>query len=68
MELRPGAQASEEEIIEHCRARLARFKVPHHVRFVTEWPTSATKIQKFQLQEQLSRELAEGRATEALRS
>ena len=29
VELKDGAQVSEEEIIEHCRGQLARFKVPH---------------------------------------
>lgn len=61
IELRPGENATEAEIVEFCRRGLARFKVPRHVRFVNEWPMSATKIQKFRLQEQLSRELAETR-------
>jgi fatty-acyl-CoA synthase len=35
-----------------CSARLARFKVPKHVRFVTEFPMTASgKIQKFKLRE-----------------
>jgi fatty-acyl-CoA synthase len=62
IELRPGSSASEEEILEHCRGGLARFKVPRHVRFVTSWPLSATKIQKYRLQETLAQELAEGAA------
>jgi fatty-acyl-CoA synthase len=61
IELRPGQHATEDEIIEFCRTGLARFKVPRHVRFIDEWPMSATKIQKFRLQEQLARELAEAR-------
>ncbi len=59
IELRPGLDASEDEIIEFCRTGLARFKVPRHVRFIDTWPMSATKIQKFRLQEQLTRELAD---------
>ncbi|CAN5737338.1 long-chain fatty acid--CoA ligase [soil metagenome] len=39
--LRAGAEASEEELLEWCRARLARFKVPKEVRFVDELPRSA---------------------------
>jgi fatty-acyl-CoA synthase len=65
IELRPGRQATEEEIIEFCRAGLARFKVPRHVRFIDEWPMSATKIQKFRLQERLTRELADAREVRA---
>jgi fatty-acyl-CoA synthase len=54
VELRPGMTATEEELIEHCRAALARFKVPRQVSFVDEWPMSATKIQKFKLRERLT--------------
>jgi fatty-acyl-CoA synthase len=46
--------ADPDELIEHCRASLARFKVPRAVRFVDAWPMSATKIQKFKLREQLA--------------
>jgi fatty-acyl-CoA synthase len=65
IELRPGHEATEEEIIEFCRGGMATFKVPRHVRFVREWPMSATKIQKYRLQEELSRELAEARISAA---
>ena len=51
IELLPGASATEEELIGHCRGQLANFKLPREVRFVTEWPMSATKIQKFRLRE-----------------
>ncbi len=51
VELRPGASVGAEEIIEFCRERLARFKVPRHVVF-TELPkTSTGKVQKFVLRE-----------------
>ena len=42
----------------YCRGQIASFKVPRYVRFVTEWPMSATKIQKFKLREELETELA----------
>ncbi len=49
VELRPGATATAEEIIAHCRLFLAHFKVPRAVRF-GELPRTATgKIQKFEL-------------------
>ncbi|MBC2861102.1 acyl-CoA synthetase [Stappia sp. 28M-7] len=51
VELRPGASVGAEEIIEFCRERLARYKVPRHVVF-TELPkTSTGKVQKFVLRE-----------------
>ena len=55
VELRPGKQATAEEIIKWCREGLAHFKAPKHVVF-TELPkTSTGKIQKFKL-----RDLAKG--------
>jgi fatty-acyl-CoA synthase len=41
---------TEDEVLEHCRAKLARFKVPKAVRFVEAIPrNSMGKIQKSQL-------------------
>ena len=62
VELKPGAVASEQELIDHCRGQIASFKVPRYVRFVDEWPMSATKIQRFRLRDRLLAELGlEGR-------
>lgn len=36
--LRPGTDASEEDIVEHCRGRMAGYKRPRHVVFVPELP------------------------------
>jgi fatty-acyl-CoA synthase len=47
-----GAAVTEEEILELCRGKLARFKVPKHVLFLTaeELPTTPTgKVRKFEL-------------------
>jgi acyl-CoA synthetase (AMP-forming)/AMP-acid ligase II len=57
VELHPGLQVGEAELIELCRAETASYKVPRLVRFVTEWPMSASKIQKFQLRNRLIEEL-----------
>ena len=51
VELKPGASATEEEIVEHCRSLLARFKCPRTVVFAEIPKTSTGKIQKFQLRE-----------------
>ncbi len=54
-----GATASEEELISHCRTRLARFKVPKSVHFVDELPRSALgKVLKGELRSQLEKEPA----------
>lgn len=57
VELVPGANLSAEEVIAWCRGAIAGFKVPRHVRFVTEWPMSATKVQKNVLRDRLVAEL-----------
>jgi fatty-acyl-CoA synthase len=57
VELKPGSKAGEKELIEFCRREISSFKVPRHVRFVTEWPMSSSKIQKFRLREALVAEL-----------
>ena len=58
VELAPGREATADELVEYCRGRVASFKVPRYVRFVDEWPMSATKVQKFQLRERIAAELA----------
>jgi fatty-acyl-CoA synthase len=51
IELKAGKDATPEDIIEYCRANMARYKVPRHVVF-TELPkTSTGKIQKFKLRD-----------------
>ena len=48
--LRAGARATEEELREFARNKLAHFKAPHGVTFVPELPKTATgKVQKYVL-------------------
>jgi len=48
--LKAGASATAEELCEFAREKLAHFKAPHGVTFVTELPKTATgKIQKYVL-------------------
>jgi fatty-acyl-CoA synthase len=48
--LAAGAEATETELTEFARTKLAHFKAPRHVHFVTELPKTATgKIQKYVL-------------------
>jgi fatty-acyl-CoA synthase/long-chain acyl-CoA synthetase len=60
VELNEGAVATAEELIDHCKGRIANFKLPRHVRFVSEWPMSTSKIQKFRLRGELIAELGLG--------
>jgi len=51
VELKPGQQASTDDLVAWCRKNLAAFKCPRHVVF-TELPkTSTGKIQKFKLRD-----------------
>jgi len=53
VELKPGGKATEAELIAHCQAHLARFKVPRKIVFGDVPKTSTGKIQKFLLRERV---------------
>jgi fatty-acyl-CoA synthase len=51
--LRPAVAATDTEIREFCRGKIAHFKIPEHIRFVDAFPTTVTgKVQKFRIREQ----------------
>jgi long-chain acyl-CoA synthetase len=52
VETRPGAALAAERVIEHCRERIASYKKPRHVCFVSGLPrNSMGKVLKYQLRE-----------------
>ncbi|MBH3392815.1 AMP-binding protein [Pseudomonas putida] len=52
IKLHPGHSATVEELQAWCKARIAHFKVPRHIRFVDEYPMTVTgKVQKFRMRE-----------------
>ncbi len=51
IELRPGAQASADELTQWCKTQLAGYKVPRFIVFAEIPKTSTGKIQKFKLRE-----------------
>lgn len=52
--LRPGRTATRDELVAHCRERLANFKVPKEVVFVDDLPKTASgKIWRVKLKERL---------------
>lgn len=51
VELHESASLTEEDVVRHCLGRIATYKVPRYVRFVRDWPMSATKVQKFKLRQ-----------------
>ena len=58
IKLREGQTASEAEIREYCKGRLAHFKIPKYIRFVDEYPMTVTgKVQKYLIRENMAEEL-----------
>jgi acyl-CoA synthetase (AMP-forming)/AMP-acid ligase II len=48
--VRPGAEATAEELIEHCRGQLAKFKVPAAIEFIDALPRNPSgKVLKREL-------------------
>jgi long-chain acyl-CoA synthetase len=57
--LRPGETASEEEMLEFCRERLAKYKVPKYVEFRKDLPkTMVGKILRRELMEEEQKQVA----------
>ncbi|HSN32390.1 MAG TPA: AMP-binding protein [Ideonella sp.] len=55
---RPGRSLTAEDVLAHCRGRIAHYKVPRHVRIVAGFPLTATgKAQKFAMREAMMKEL-----------
>lgn len=53
---RPGARLTADDVVAHCRGRIASYKVPRHVRIVADVPRTpgphGDKVQKARLREQ----------------
>jgi fatty-acyl-CoA synthase len=53
-----NSKVNEEDIRSFCKKGLAHYKMPHYVKFVSEFPTTVSgKIQKFKMREQMCKEL-----------
>jgi fatty-acyl-CoA synthase len=56
--LHEHATASQEEIREFCRGKIAHYKIPRYVTFVAGFPMTVTgKVQKYKMREQSTQEL-----------
>ncbi len=52
IKLREGQTATVEEIRDHCRGKIAHYKIPRYVKFVDAFPLTVTgKVQKFVMRE-----------------
>ncbi|HEY2705219.1 MAG TPA: AMP-binding protein [Candidatus Dormibacteraeota bacterium] len=58
VKLREGAAITGDQLTEHCRGKIAGFKIPRYWKFVDEFPMTVTgKIQKFRMREAAVEEL-----------
>jgi acyl-CoA synthetase (AMP-forming)/AMP-acid ligase II len=56
VEVKAGHSVTEVELLEFCTGRIARYKIPREVHFLSagDWPRSATKINKNELRARLA--------------
>jgi fatty-acyl-CoA synthase len=60
VQLNEGQSMTEDELKAFCNDQITHFKIPRHVRFVTEYPMTVTgKIQKFVMRDQMVAALKE---------
>jgi fatty-acyl-CoA synthase len=58
IKLKPGEQATAEEIREYCKGQVAHYKIPRYIVFVESFPMTVTgKIQKFLMRQQSIKDL-----------
>lgn len=61
--LKGGCEVSENDVRAFCRNKIAHYKIPRYVRFVSEFPMTVTgKIQKFVMRDAMEQELGVGGA------
>jgi fatty-acyl-CoA synthase len=66
--LKPGQSTTEEDIRLFCRGQISHHKVPRYIRFVPEFPLTATgKPQKFVMREQIMDEIGVSHASPSVR-
>ncbi len=58
IKLRAGASLTADDVRDFCRDQIAHYKVPRHIRFVSEFPMTVTgKMQKFIMRARMEEEL-----------
>ena len=59
IQLNDGFDLSDADVKAYCRDQITHFKIPRHIRFVTEYPMTVTgKIQKFVMRDEMLEQLA----------
>ena len=60
--LKDGALLTEEEVLDFCRGRISRYKIPTHLFFVDDFPMTASgKVQKYKLKDRAVSHMTEPR-------
>ncbi|MBT4160874.1 MAG: AMP-binding protein [Gammaproteobacteria bacterium] len=58
VQLKQGADLTEEQIREHCAGQITHFKIPKYIKMVSEFPMTVTgKMQKFVMRDEYAKEL-----------
>lgn len=58
VQIKPGSDLNAEQIRSFCSAQITHFKIPLHIKFVSEFPMTVTgKMQKFVMRDEYSRAL-----------
>ena len=58
IQLNDGFDLTEADVKAYCRDQITHFKIPRHIRFVTEYPMTVTgKIQKFVMRDEMLEQL-----------
>jgi len=56
--LKDGEESTPKEIVDFCEGQIAHYKIPTHIKFVSDFPTTVTgKIQKFVMKQKVIEEL-----------
>jgi fatty-acyl-CoA synthase len=64
--VKPGQSLEEDELRGFCQGKIAHYKVPRYIRFVTEFPMTVTgKIQKFKIRDAMKDQLGLGETNKA---
>jgi len=52
IKLKPGHQLDIEDLKSRCKGKISSFKIPHYIKFVDEYPSTASgKVQKFRMRQ-----------------
>lgn len=58
IQLKAGVELDSDAVKEHCKGKIAHYKIPRYIRFVEEFPMTVTgKIQKFVMRDKMIEDL-----------